>query len=111
MDHTQGKLAANRDWIGREVGGIVAIIGGFDGVTNEANARRLVACWNALEGVPTEWLENYVSKDVINVIQENAKFRKAAEDLIRIFDQIRCLESRYGPCPAIEDLRAAMEGK
>ena len=33
MSHTKGKLAANGDWIGRETGGIVAIIGGFDDAT------------------------------------------------------------------------------
>jgi hypothetical protein len=41
----------------------------------------------------------------------NDELRQAAEELIRTFDRIKCLESRYGPCPVVENLSAAMEGK
>lgn len=39
-------------WGGEKV---IAWFGGED--TDEANARRLVACWNACEGIDTEYLE------------------------------------------------------
>lgn len=46
-----------------------------------ANARRLVVCWNALEGVPTEWLENYVGAGLKNVIQQNSDLIRKEEEL------------------------------
>jgi hypothetical protein len=58
--HTQGRLEA--------IGDVILFppqngaFRGFnlEGCPNpEANARRLVACWNACEGVPTEMLEEY----------------------------------------------------
>ncbi len=34
------------------------------------NARRIVACVNALEGVPTDWLESFKIGNVSNVLQD-----------------------------------------
>lgn len=42
-----------------------------------AMARRLVACWNALDGVPTEWLESYTAGGVSNLLQDKAVLAKA----------------------------------
>lgn len=66
--HTQGKLTHKR--LGVIVGGpfvefargsgqkqLAIVCGVDDGSEIEDNARRLVACWNACEGVPTDALE------------------------------------------------------
>src|SRR5688500_16492638 len=76
---TKGKLAVNadriesaedHDWVND--GWIIAKCEGPDAFNK---ARRLVACWNALDGVPTEWLENYVAKGAENLMQENAALK------------------------------------
>lgn len=38
---------------------------------NPDNQRRLVACWNALQGVPTELLEDAVNAGITDVTQGN----------------------------------------
>lgn len=55
--HTQGQL--HIDVHGNIIGGgkLVAFPGGADGQPQQANARRLVACWNTCEGYETEELE------------------------------------------------------
>ncbi len=65
-EHTKGRLSqcgiALRDEQGRLLGGIsgcqIPNVG-------RANARRLVACWNALEGISTEALEQGMLEDLI----------------------------------------------
>jgi hypothetical protein len=74
--HTQGRLKATR--LGAIVGGPireyvngsgqdqVAMTTGtewMDEGEKEANARRLVACWNACDGIPTTDLEQYAALD------------------------------------------------
>ena len=53
--------------------------GGYPRVDNAAeldeNARRIVACVNALVGVDTEFLERYTSMKAENVLQENARLK------------------------------------
>jgi hypothetical protein len=44
--------------------------------------RRIVACVNALSGVPTDWLENYTAGNVENVIQENARLTLQRDELL-----------------------------
>lgn len=59
MSHTQGKLSVDAHKnIVAEGGGLVAFPGIAAGFDQEANARRLVACWNACEGISTEELES-----------------------------------------------------
>ena len=81
MSHTEGKMAANDDWIGRETGGIVAIMGGFDDITNKANARRLVACWNACDGVSTESLETG-ELNVSDLTDRNVELANERDELL-----------------------------
>lgn len=58
-DHTEGPviyagnslLNKNHDLIA------VTMVFGFGEAAADANARRLAACWNALEGIPTEAIE------------------------------------------------------
>lgn len=56
---------------------------GCDGEQNaEANARRIVACVNALAGVPTEWLEGFTLSNIDNVVQENAGLKQQRDELL-----------------------------
>lgn len=57
------------------------------GGNGEANARRLAACWNALDGVPTEWLENYVAGGAENLLQENAALLTVLRKLVEWNDK------------------------
>ena len=43
--------------------------------------RRLVACWRALEGVPTDWIENYVDRGIKNIIQDHTDLIRKEEEL------------------------------
>src|SRR5687768_5968368 len=81
MSHTEGKLVANGNVISIENDGVVCYIDTGDFHGDRDNARRLVACWNALDGVPTEWLENYVAGGVENLLQENAALKAEVERL------------------------------
>lgn len=59
------------------------------GETDEDITRRLVACWNALMPVPTEWLEQYnrdpnVDSVVDSIITENDKLRIERDELVGI---------------------------
>jgi hypothetical protein len=61
--HTEGLLRIGtpppngEQTIGTQNGLMLFVAACGNGVPTEANARRLVACWNACEGVPTEVLE------------------------------------------------------
>jgi hypothetical protein len=86
MSHTEGKLSVCSEdgtLIRQANGDAIADTlwsSGFD----EANARRLVACWNALLPVPTEWLEQYNrDPNVDSVITENAKLRIERDELVK----------------------------
>lgn len=66
MSYTKGRLVADGDWIGLEGklrGDPVATVAYIDSTEdveiNVANARRLVACWNALDGISTDAIESY----------------------------------------------------
>ncbi len=70
--HTPGKLEQHGVWIFTDVADSAAIAkleyGGVDSpgfAAAKANARRFVAAWNAVEGVPTEWLEAQFDSDVV----------------------------------------------
>ncbi len=60
----------------KESGGITSgdflcSISAKDGVSQrQARARRLVACWNACEGVPTEYLEKCVEHQILGIISD-----------------------------------------
>jgi len=71
--------------------------------TEEADARRLVACWNALDGVPTEWLENYVAGGAENLLQENAALIKERDELVKALRSARdYLDEQYPMVDASE---------
>ena len=84
MSHTEGLLATNHDrieskddhgWIND--GWIIAQCLGPDAV---ANARRLVACWNALEGISTEALEDFPL--AINGVTNLAVLKQERDELL-----------------------------
>jgi len=66
--HTPGKLEQHGVWIFTDVADSAAIAkleyGGVDSpgfAAAKANARRLVACWNAFDGLDTELVESMVN--------------------------------------------------
>lgn len=79
--HTPGKLEQHGVWIFTDVADSAAIAkleyGGVDSpgfAAAKANARRLVAAWNACEGIDTEVLENLL------LMGDTFKSRFAARD-------------------------------
>lgn len=56
--HTQGRISpvGNALLSGRDLLGVTMVFE-FGEQVSEENARRLAACWNALEGVPTDAIE------------------------------------------------------
>lgn len=74
--------------------------------------RRMVACWRALDGVPTEWLENYVAGGAENILQENARLQaensRLREDAEELLKQIELYsECKFG-WPGIRDAAEAL---
>ena len=68
--HTQTKLAHRYGRIfsaDREALTIANVGRAADGDFSEANARRLVACWNACEGISTEQIEHGLHVELITV--------------------------------------------
>lgn len=69
-EHTPGPLSLD---IGAAVvmaGQIVITAPGPDGASHkerQANAARIVACWNALQDVPTDWLEQAAAYGITDV--------------------------------------------
>lgn len=76
MSHTQGKLhfteepaSEINDWVTSHVVRApvnnfpLAVLSNYSGTEREANARRLVACWNACDGVLTEDVEAITGMD------------------------------------------------
>jgi hypothetical protein len=59
-EHTEGKLMLDRTSLCDKRGILVAWTetSSRSDEENEANARRLVACWNACGNIPTKWLES-----------------------------------------------------
>ena len=91
-EHTKGRLVAEKHDLEEgvyqlyvhhdETGENVTWIG----ETDEANAHRLVACWNACEGVSTELLKkNHGYKKTLEVLEETEKINEilwtALEDI------------------------------
>jgi hypothetical protein len=97
MSHTKGKLSLNKYGNIKTEAGDDFRLNGATLSGNDvalANTRRLVACWNALDGVPTEWLENYVSGNAENVLQENAALVKERDELVASLREITDFASR-----------------
>lgn len=63
----------------------------------EENARRIVACVNALQGVPTEFLENAVLMGITDVSQGNLFSRRVELQSQRdqLLEALECLFASY----------------
>jgi|GEM_PF-4942883 len=59
--HTEGKLRQDANLISDENGFFIASTYGEGIAKDKENARRLVACWNACDGLPTDILESMVN--------------------------------------------------
>lgn len=69
---------------------------------NRADARRLVACWNACEGIQTELLEQYYSdRDGLDAALDQASLRKHAT-AVQQRDEL--LEALKGAVSALDAL-------
>lgn len=80
--HTQTKLAHRFGRIfsvDRENLTIANIARAHDGDYSEANARRLVACWNACEGLSTEALERLGTLDRARVALDVVRVQAIAQ--------------------------------
>ncbi len=78
MSHTEGKLKADGALIKNQNGEMVAATEGSQS-NHEANARRLVACWNALLPFTTEQVENGI--DLVKLMQERDELLATLRDL------------------------------
>jgi len=79
MSAYTGKLRNEGHYILEEDGGAIGLFGG----TDPANARRLVACWNAMLPFTTEQIEQneaYLS----DLIQERDALVKERDELVRV---------------------------
>lgn len=78
-------IVTTDDRLFRGVAPICEIESDFTGPVGDeqkANARRIVACVNALAGVPTEWLEGFTLSNIDNVVQENARLKQQRDELL-----------------------------
>ena len=86
MEHTKepwsiGKPPPNGEQtIGASKGLMVAVATTGDGVSSEANARRIVACVNACVGVGTEYLED--NGPIIELVREHNTVLKQRDELL-----------------------------
>jgi hypothetical protein len=83
MSHTEGKLETSDRYIVKGLQVIATCISAHGFVDSGANARRLVACWNAMLPFTTEQIEQneaYLS----DLIQERDALVKERDELISI---------------------------
>lgn len=111
MSHTQGKLVASDPsdalhpirkatsgiW---PLGRVIADVGYADTEEeNTANARRLVACWNAADGIPTEELEAAADGRLLNIfeglIRERDELMKALAKCVETLSDTRIGQWSY----------------
>lgn len=109
--HTQTKLAHRYGRIfsaDREALTIANVGRAADGDFSEANARRLVACWNLCEGIETEKLEQIPPAVLLvhGVQWEQYLALKAERD--ELLAALRVAEESVGDINALEIVRAAL---
>ena len=92
MGHTEGKLTADDVTISDSEGEPIAHLE-WSG-HHEADARRLVTCWNALSSVPTEWLESF-GDGIIEQIQENVALKQERDELVNALRKTSIMGAAY----------------
>jgi hypothetical protein len=83
MSAYTGKLRNEGHYILEEDGGAIGVFGG----TDPANARRLVACWNACDGIPTEEIESGTAGFLhryATVVDERDALVKERDELVAV---------------------------
>ncbi len=86
--HTQGRLVVRHTRLFEE-GGVIDCVASMQ-VSNQSNwdqdARRLAACWNALEGVPTEAIEGALihGKALMELASERDQLLSALQNLCKL---------------------------
>lgn len=104
MSHTEGKLNADGALIKNENGEMVAattMIASDEGSpsAHEENARRLVACWNACDGIPIEQLE-WDQPTFVKMLLERQMLKKERDELLKAFrDLYTEVMVEFGYCP------------
>lgn len=66
--HTPGKLRVHKHALLAEDGFYLT-----GTIVKPDDARRLVACWNACEGIPTESLETMMLQDVVSMLLDSCE--------------------------------------
>lgn len=65
----------------------IAITGKFgepDADISEANARRIAACWNACDGIPTAWLEGGAA----DILEHSIALIKQRDELLALLTEV-----------------------
>lgn len=95
MSHTKGKLEIRGFYAVNELGRAVFDCGPAPMEDEEikANARRLVACWNVCNGIPTKWIEGgaaTIVEHAVDLVKERnellAALRNSAEYLCELME-------------------------
>lgn len=77
-------------------------------IVDDANARRIVACVNALQGVPTEFLEKAVQMGITDVSQGNlfssrVELRSQRDQLLEALEKMVQVTKHLQPCQGTLD--------
>lgn len=122
MSHTQGRLRIGtpppngEQTIGTEQGLMVAVATTGIDIPTKANARRLVAAWNACEGITTERLEDLgrpLMAHLIGCDERAARQVKEADALravnAKLVEALEACTTEEGPTQAeLNNARAAL---
>lgn len=117
--HAQGPLTADaRLYLRDKHDNIIARLAGTTGKyeSEEMNARRLVACWNACEGITTERLEDLgrpLMQHLIGCDERAARQVKEAADLTSqrgtLLAALRCAIKKAPELITVPSIRSAIE--
>lgn len=117
--HAHGPLTADaRLYLRDKHGNIIARLAGTTGKyeSEEMNARRLVACWNACEGITTERLEDLgrpLMQHLIGCDERAARQVKEAADLTAqrgtLLAALRCAIKKAPELITVPSIRSAIE--
>lgn len=117
--HAQGPLTADaRLYLRDKHDNIIARLAGTTGKyeSEEMNARRLVACWNACQGITTERLEDLgrpLMQHLIGCDERAARQVKEAADLTAqrgtLLAALRCAIKKAPELITVPSIRSAIE--
>ena len=79
-----------------------------DGLTHHENGRRLVACWNACDGITTERLEDLGKPLLGHLIGCDERAARMVKERDELLTALRVAEEAVGDLKALEVVRAAI---